>query len=210
MILNNKNIENLYEMIPKQIVVKEDLSFSPINVVGCDVSYKEKAKVSCVVFNIIENKVIEEVTFEKKIPWDYIPGKFALRELPLIEKALLRISKVFDCIIVDGHGIAHPKKAGLACFVGVLFDLPTIGCAKSLLVGDYVQVDRKRGKWASIFYNGEKVGEAICTKDGTKPIFFSPGHKIGFESGRKLILNLTRNSKYPEPLRIADRNTRKY
>ncbi len=208
MVFSSKDIEKLYKSISKQVIVKEIPNFFPENVVGCDVSYRKKAKVSCVVFNVKKRQVIEEITFEREVFYQYIPTKFARRELPLIGEAISTVSIPFDCIIVDGHGIAHPEKAGLACFVGVLFDLPTIGCAKNLLIGEFKDISLKRGNWADIFYKHQKVGEAVCTKDDTKPIFLSPGNKIGFKNARSIILNLAINSKYPEPLRLADINTR--
>ncbi len=208
MILDERGIEKLYKTVSKQIIIEDNPDFFPENVAGCDVSYRNKARVSCVVFNVKKKQVIEEITFDRKIPAEYIPAKFARRELPLIVEAISTVSVPFDCIIVNGHGIAHPEKAGLACFVGVIFDLPTIGCAKNILIGEFKDVIKKEGYWSGIFYKEEKVGEAICTKDGTKPIFVSPGHKIGFENSREIILNLAINSKYPEPLRLADVNTR--
>ena len=208
MIISSKSIEKLYKTMSKQVIVKENPNFFPENVLGCDVSYKEKAKVSCVVFNVKEKQVIEKIIFKREIYPEYIPTKFARRELPLIGEAISAVSAPFDCIIIDGHGIAHPEKAGLACFVGVIFDLPTIGCAKNLLIGEFKDISLKRGNWADIFYKHQKVGEAVCTKNGTKPIFLSPGNKIGFNNTREIVLKLAINSKYPEPLRLADMNTR--
>lgn len=208
MTFDRENIVNLYKKIPGEVIVREVSNFSPENIVGCDVSYKKKAKTSCVVFNVKEKQVAEEITFERKIPYEYVPTKFAIRELPLIGEAISNISVSFECIIVDGHGIAHPDKAGLACFVGVIFDMPTIGCAKNLLIGDFEDISLERGNWTDVFYKSQKVGEAVCTRKGTKPIFLSPGNKIGFKNIREIILNLALNSKYPEPLRLADLNTR--
>jgi deoxyribonuclease V len=208
MIIRSKDIEKLYKTISKRVSIKENPEFFPENVVGCDVSYKEKAKVSCVVFDIKKRQIMEEVTFEREVLSKYIPTRFTRRELPLIGEAISAISVPFDCIIVDGHGIAHPEKAGLACFVGIFFDLPTIGCAKNLLVGDFEDMSLKRGNWADVSYKDQKVGEAVCTKKGTKPVFLSPGNKIGFKNTREIILDLAINSKYPEPLRLADINTR--
>lgn len=208
-IFSNKNIEKLYRTIPKKVIVKEIPDFYPENIVGCDVSYRKKAKISCVVFNINKKQVTEEITFEREVSCEYIPTKFAIREMPLIGEALSLISAPFDCVIVDGHGIAHPDRAGLACFVGVIFDLPTIGCAKNLLVGKFEAIYLKKGNWADVIYKREKVGEAICSKSDTKPIFVSPGNKVGFRNARDIILNLAINSKYPEPLRLADINSKK-
>ncbi len=209
MIFIDKNIERLYRTIPKKVIVKEVPHFYPENVAGCDVSYRGKAKISCVVFNVNEKKVTEELTFEREVSCEYIPTKFAIREMPLIGEAISLISVPFDCVIVDGHGIAHPDRAGLACFVGVIFDLPTIGCAKNLLVGEFEDISLKKGNRADVIYKGEKVGEAICSKSNTKPIFVSPGNKVGFRNARNIILNLAINSKYPEPLRLADINSKK-
>ncbi len=208
MIFNSGNIEKLYKTIPQKVVVNEITNFFPENVVACDVGYKEKAKVSCVVFNIEEKIVVEEIAFEREVYFEYIPTKFARRELPFIVEAVSAISAPYDCIIVDGHGIAHPDKAGLACFVGVILDLPTIGCAKNLLVGSFNSILLERGNWTDVSYKGQKVGEAVCTKKGAKPIFLSPGNKIGFKNIREIILKLAINSKYPEPLRLADKNSR--
>ena len=203
-----EKIIDLYRVLPEKIVIKEDPYFNPLNVAGCDVSYRDIALVSCVIWNIKEEKITEEITREKEIPAEYIPTRFTLRELPLIAGILSEISKKIDCLVIDGHGIAHPDRAGLASFAGVIFNLPTVGCAKNILVGEYKVPIPKKGEYSDIIYKGEKVGEALCTKDNTTPVFVSPGHLMGFESSRRLILKLAINSKYPEPLRLADINTR--
>jgi deoxyribonuclease V len=208
MIFDSEDVEKLYETIPRKVIVNEITNFFPENVLACDVSYKERAKVSCVGYNIEKRKVVEEIAFEREVYFEYIPTRFAIRELPLIVEAISAVSVPYDCVIVDGHGIAHPGKAGLACFVGVIFDLPTIGCAKNLLVGNFNSILLESGNWADLFYKGKKVGEAVCTKKGAKPIFLSPGNKIGFRNIREIILKLAINSKYPEPLRLADKNSK--
>lgn len=208
--LNKRQIERLYSTIPDKIIIKDEPNFNPEIIVGCDVSYREKAIVSCVAWNIDKKEIENELTKKMEIPEEYIPGRFALRELPLLVKIISKLTLKFDCLILNGHGIAHPEKAGLASFAGVLFNLPTVGCTKNILVGEYEFPDLRRGQYSNVIYNSEKVGEALCTKDNTKPIFVSPGHLISFESARKLIIKLAINSKYPEPLRLADINTRKF
>jgi len=205
-----ERLKDFYQILPERIIIKDDPDFNPEIVTGCDVSYRDNAIVSCVTWNIPKKCVVEELTRTKEIPAEYIPGKFALRELPLIAEALSEITFRIDCLLVNGHGIAHPQMSGLASFAGVLFKLPTIGAAKNLLVGEYESPVLKRGEHSDIIYNLEKVGEALCTKDDTSPIFVSPGHLIGFESSRRLILELAINSKFPEPLRLADINARKH
>ncbi|MCK4526587.1 endonuclease V [candidate division WOR-3 bacterium] len=207
--ISPEKLKGLYLTLPGRVVIKDIPDFNPEFVAACDVSYREVAYVSCVIWNILDREIVEEITGKKDIPAEYIPCRFALRELPLIAEVLLEVSPDIDCLIVNGHGIAHPDRAGLACFAGVLFDVPTVGCAKNILVGEYTQPSLKKGEYSDIIYKGKKVGEVICTRDGTTPIFVSPGHKIGFESSRRIILNLSINSKYPEPLRLADINTKK-
>ncbi|MCK4572074.1 endonuclease V [candidate division WOR-3 bacterium] len=206
---NQGKIEELYSILPEIIIIKDEPDFNPDIVGSCDVSYRSFAIVSYVAWSVSKRCVVEEITRKKEIPAEYIPGRFALRELPLIAEVLLEISSQIDCLILDGHGIAHSQMSGLASFAGVLFKLPTIGAAKNLLVGEYESPVLKRGEHSDIIYNLEKVGEALCTKDDTSPIFVSPGHLIGFESSRRLILELAINSKFPEPLRLADINARK-
>lgn len=205
----SERLEDFYQILPERIIIKDDPDFNPDIVGSCDVSYRSFAIVSYVAWSVSKRCVVEEITRKKEIPAEYMPGRFTLRELPLIAEVLLEISSQIDCLILDGHGIAHPEKAGLASFAGVLFKLPTIGVAKNLLVGEYESPVLKRGEHSDIIYNLEKVGEALCTKDNTSPIFVSPGHLIGYESSRRLILELAINSKFPEPLRLADINTRR-
>jgi deoxyribonuclease V len=207
---NENQIEGLYSKLPEKVIIKDEHNFNPEIIVGCDVSYREKAVASCVAWNIQRRRIEKELTKRMDIPADYIPGRFVLRELPLLVKIISKLTLKFDCLILDGHGIAHPEKAGLASFAGVLFNLPTVGCTKNILVGEYELPDLKKGQYSDIVYNSEKVGEVLCTRDNTKPIFISPGHLISFKTARKLILKLAINSKYPEPLRLADINSRKF
>ena len=207
---NKLQIEGLYSTIQNKIIIKDEPNFNPEIIVGFDVSYRRIAIASCVAWNIQRRRVEEELTKKMKIPAKYIPGRFALRELPLLVEIISKLTLKIDCLILDGHGIAHPEKAGLASFAGVLFNLPAVGCTKNILVGEYEFPDLRRGQYSNVIYNSEKVGEVLCTKDNIKPIFVSPGHLISFESARKLIIKLAINSKYPEPLRLADINTRKF
>jgi deoxyribonuclease V len=109
-----------------------------------------------------------------------------------------------DVILVDGQGIAHPKKLGIASHIGALLDMPTIGCAKSRLVGEYKEPKPRRGSRSALKYNGETVGSVLRTRDGVRPLFVSPGHRIDLDSCIKLVLGCTRGYRIPEPLRRAD------
>ena len=172
-------------------------------IAGCDVHYGDMAYASCIIYDITDSVVVEQVDVRTPIMRDYKPGLFALREAPPIVEALKRVYSDVQCIVVDGHGIAHPKGAGLATFIGIIFDRPSYGVAKNRLVGEYNMPGNYKGAWEPLYYNGEKVGEVIRTRANTKPIFVSPGHKIDFTTTRELTLKLVKRSKIPEPLRLS-------
>jgi deoxyribonuclease V len=137
-------------------------------------------------------------------PFPYIPGFLSFREGPAIIEALHGLKRTPDVILVDGQGIAHPKKLGIASHIGALLDMPTIGCAKSRLVGEYKEPKPRRGSRSALKYNGETVGSVLRTRDGVRPLFVSPGHRIDLDSCIKLVLGCTRGYRIPEPLRRAD------
>ncbi|HHE04515.1 MAG TPA: endonuclease V [candidate division WOR-3 bacterium] len=195
------DVGELYNFILNKIKIEVPNHLN--NIVACDVHYGEYAFVSCVLYDIKDRVMIEEVSVKSSILYSYKPGLFALREVPPIMDSLRRLYNKPDCIILDGHGIAHPKKAGLACFVGVIYDIPAIGVAKSPLVGNFHIPCEDRGCWEPVYYKSEKVGEVVRTRSKTKPIFVSPGHRINFSASRNIVLNLVMKSKLPEPLRLA-------
>lgn len=203
----NINIEELYNFIRKKVKItkpKKKIKY----VVACDVHYFDFSYTSCVLFDIEDFVLIEESVAITDIKFDYIPGLFALRESPPIIAGLKKIFTEPDCIIVNGHGIAHPQKAGLACFIGVIFQTPTFGITTTPLVGEYRVPKNEKGAWEPIYYNNEKVGEVIRTRLGSKPIFCSPGHLIDFTTAKEITLKLIKKQKIPEPLYIAHRKTK--
>jgi len=134
----------------------------------------------------------------------YVPGLLSFREAPAALAALARLSSLPDVLIVDGHGRAHPRRFGLACHLGVLLDLPVIGCAKSILVGDALPLGETRGCTARILDNGEVIGRVLRTRTGVKPVYISVGHRVDLESAVRLVLRCTTYYRLPEPLRRAD------
>jgi deoxyribonuclease V len=134
----------------------------------------------------------------------YIPGFLSFREGPATIEALHGLKVIPDVILVDGQGIAHPKKLGIASHIGALLDMPTIGCAKSRLVGEYREPKARKGSRSALKYNGEVVGSVLRTRDNVKPLFVSPGHRVDLEDAVQLVLGCTRQFRIPEPLRRAD------
>lgn len=135
----------------------------------------------------------------------YIPGLLSFRELPAVLHALAQLPAVPDLILVDGHGVAHPRGLGIAAHLGAITDLPTIGVAKKILVGRHADVGPTRGDRADLLYRGAVIGTALRSKDGIKPLIVSPGHRVSMASAPELVLACGRGYKLPEPTRLADR-----
>jgi len=142
------------------------------------------------------------VTLTPRIP--YVPGYLGFRESPAIVAALQRLARMPDLILVDGHGRSHPRRCGIATHLGVLLDVPTIGCAKTLLCGKVEGVlGPERGATASLVDRGEQVGVALRTRERAQPIFVSTGHRVSLESAVEWVLRLCDGRRLPLPIRLA-------
>ncbi|MBU0985551.1 MAG: endonuclease V [candidate division Zixibacteria bacterium] len=133
----------------------------------------------------------------------YIPGLFYFREGPALIKALEGLKETPDVIMITAHGIAHPRRCGLACHIGLDFDIPTIGCARRLLFGKHRQVGVNRGSSQPVVHRGEQIGLAYRSKDEVKPIFVSPGHRCDLTYATNVVVSGLRGYRLPEPLRVA-------
>lgn len=154
-------------------------------------------------------KVIECVRKSAKISYPYIPGLLTFREGPVLEKCFKVLRNEPDVIIFDGQGTAHPRNMGLATHLGILLNKPSIGCAKTLLFGNYVEPPALRGAFSYLLdKQGKKIGAVLRTRDFTKPVYVSPGHKINLASSIKIILLCTEKYRLPEPLRLAHHLTK--
>lgn len=142
---------------------------------------------------------------EYELTFPYVPGLLSFREVPAILAAFEKVREKPDLLLADGQGLAHPRRFGLACHLGVLLDLPAIGCAKSLLVGHHALLGAAPGSWADVVDRGEVVGIALRTKAGTKAIYVSIGHKIDLATAAQVVIDCTRGYRLPEPTRLADR-----
>jgi deoxyribonuclease V len=140
-------------------------------------------------------EVLEEIAVSAIPEVPYRTGFLGFREAPAMIEALNKLSKKPDLLLVDGHGIAHPRKCGIASHVGVLLDLPSIGVAKSRLIGEI--------KRNNLIHRGECVAKVWQSKKGARPIFISPGHRISLESAVSLVKKLIRGRRLPEPIRLA-------
>ncbi len=194
-------IINLQNEFSKRIIVRDDFDSNVEFICGVDVSYRKKtAFCSAVVINKEKFEITETARSKSEIKNPYIPGLFILRESAPILQTLKLITKPFQLLLVDGHGILHPRRCGLACYIGIVTNLPTIGVAKSLLCG-CVQSDN------FVSHKGEILGYALKSKyNSKKVVYVSVGHKISLPTAIQLVKSLTRmNQNIPEPLRVADK-----
>jgi deoxyribonuclease V len=189
-----------------------DARFSPRTVAGLDASYdtrSERVAAAVVTLDLETLTVIEESTALGTVAFDYVPGLLAFRELPTLVEVLERLTVVPDLLVCDGYGLAHPRRFGLACHVGVLTDLPTIGVAKTPFIGTFSPPGPVRGDWSEILDGGEVVGHALRTRDGVKPVFVSVGHRVDLSQACDLTLRLCTRYRLPETTRRADRLSRR-
>lgn len=193
-----------------QKVIKENMFSVPINIIaGCDVQYNNSTDIITGAIVLIDYKtkeVIEKVSHSMKATFPYIPGLFSFREVPpLIEGFKKLINK--PCILIcDAQGIAHPRGFGLASHIGVLLDLPTIGCAKKRLFGNFEMPNLEKGSMSDLLHEetNEIIGKVLRTQTNIKPLFVSIGHKIELETACKIVLDFCTNYRLPETTRLAD------
>lgn len=187
-------------------VVAQCGTIEPQLVAGVDISSPDArgiARGAVVVLRYPELVLVEVKVVEGKVCFPYVPGLLSFRESPLILAACEQVSSTPDLVVVDGQGVAHPRRFGLASHLGLFFDLPTIGCAKSLLCGQHKPVGEEPGSYTELVDNGEVVGAALRTRSGMKPLYVSVGHKIDLESALKWVLKCCRGYRVPEPTRLA-------
>jgi len=186
------------------------LEHEPRYVAGVDAAFSEDRVFAAVCLYRLEDlTVCEQTSFSRELSFPYVPGFLSFREGPAIIAALDKLSRRPGLILVDGQGIAHPRGFGLASYLGVLTGVPTIGCAKSRLIGEYKKPPTKKGNWSPLRSEGKVIGAVLRTRDHTRPLFVSPGHEADLNSAIRLTLACTRNYRIPEPLRCADMLSRK-
>ncbi len=179
---------------------------APRFIAGVDISagkYRSLARGAVVVLRYPGLEIVDTRLVEGELGMPYIPGLLSFRESPLILAACEALTVNPDLIIVDGQGILHPRRIGLASHLGLFLDVPTIGCAKSLLCGEHGVLDSEQGNYVKIVDGVETIGVALRTRSGVKPVYVSVGHKINLESAVGWVLACCRGYRLPEPTRLA-------
>jgi deoxyribonuclease V len=178
----------------------------PKLVAGVDISaprFQGKVRGTVVVLSYPELEVVEIGAVEQTVDFPYIPGLLSFRESPVILAAYEKLRSKPDLVLVDGQGIAHPRRFGIASHLGVLLDVPTIGCAKSLLCGTFDSLGSEAGSTAEIEHEGEVVGMALRTKANVRPVFISIGHKVDLAAAVSWVGKCCLGYRLPEPTRLA-------
>lgn len=201
----------IQEALKDRIILKK--TFSKVRTIGGgDVAYSKDGNLlfgAIVALSFPDMEILDTATADGKIPFPYIPSLLSFREAPILIKAFQRLKVTPDIMIYEGQGTAHPRGMGLASHMGLWLDLPSIGCAKTPLLGEFIFPGSLKGNFEWIRREGKKVGAVLRTKDGVKPLFVSPGHQIDLSTSNQLILGSCKGFRFPEPLRKAHQLSRK-
>ena len=177
-----------------------------LHVAGVTVRFDERdhiARAAAVVLTFPDLRRVDQALARRPLEFPYIPGLLSFRELPAVLDALALLHIMPDLILCSGHGFAHPRRFGIACHLGVLFDRPTIGVAKTHLVGRHIEPACEKGSWAPLQDGDEVVGAALRTRTGVKPVYVSIGHRLTLETAIRLVIGCTTRYRLPETLREA-------
>jgi deoxyribonuclease V len=184
------------------------LNTQPRWIAGLDAAFTADGRhclAAVVLWDVQERQAVEEHTASRRLRFPYIPGLLSFREAPALLAALRRLKRTPDLLMCDGQGLAHPRRFGIACHLGVICELPAIGCAKSRLTGRHGEPGRERGSRVELTDGPEVIGEVVRTQTGVKPVFVSIGHQIDLVSARQVVLDCAIRYRLPEPTRLADR-----
>jgi deoxyribonuclease V len=179
----------------------------PATVTGLDISYavgSRRAVAAAVTVEVGSMRILEVATAEGAVRFPYVPGLLAFREVPLLLEALGRLDRRPEVLVCDGYGIAHPRRFGLACHLGVLLDSPSFGVAKNEFIGVYTEPGPHRGEWSPLSEGAEVLGRVVRTQTDVNPVYLSVGHRIGLADATDLTVALSTRFRVPEPTRQAD------
>lgn len=195
------------QMEMRQRLMVEPLRELPRYVAGADVAFspdKKTVLAVALVYDRQERRVIEVTRARRPVEVPYIPGYLSFREGPAVLEAIGRLKSPFGVICCDGQGYAHPRRCGLACHIAITLDIPGIGVGKSRLVGTFDDPPPQAGAATPLMDGDEQIGLVLRTRDNTRPLFVSIGHRVDLESARALVLSCCTKYRIPEPTRQAD------
>ncbi len=195
----------LQQQLRNQVILTDD--FGEVRTVaGVDVGFEDVntvARAAVVVLSYPELQPLDYATARLPVTFPYIPGLLSFRETPVILKVLGQLRQHPDLVICDGQGIAHPRRFGIACHLGLEAGLPAIGCAKSRLIGHHGELPDAQGAGVPLLEGGEQIGVVLRTRSGTKPVYVSPGHRVSMSSAVTFVMNCLTKYRLPETTRAA-------
>ncbi|MEH2165791.1 MAG: deoxyribonuclease V [Nostoc sp.] len=198
----------IQETLQNQVITEDRLQEPIRYVAGVDMGFEADGTISraaVAVLSFPDLQVIETSLAHRPTTFPYVPGFLSFREIPAVLDALEKIKTTPNIILCDGQGIAHPRRLGIASHLGLLIDMPTIGVAKSRLVGKHEQLAETKGSIQPLIYNGETVGAVLRSRTGVKPLYISSGHRISLPTAIDYVLRCTPKYRLPETTRIADK-----
>lgn len=204
--MDSRQAVALQKSLAAKVRLVKDLPDKMKLVAGVDVSYEKHGDLfygGVVVLSFPEMETVEEVGAVDRVHFPYVPGLLSFRELPVLLEAFRSLQSAPDAVLVDGQGIAHPRRFGLASHLGLWLDLPAIGCAKTRLCGEYEEPGPSRGEAADLCDGGELIGQVVRTRDRVRPLFVSPGHLVEVRAATALVLACGGGYRLPEPTRRA-------
>jgi len=191
-----------------QLVLRPPPDFAPRLVAGADVSMDKGSDVAyagLVVIDVATMDTVDQATVVAPLTFPYVSGLLSFREIPPVTAAWERLRTRPDVVIFDGAGYAHPRRFGLACHAGLLLGVPTVGCAKTILVGTHGPLGTERGAMAPLVHRGETVGMAVRLRDAVTPVYVSAGHLMDLETALRVVLSMATGFREPETTRRAHR-----
>jgi deoxyribonuclease V len=180
----------------------------PQRIAGVDVGFEQNNTITRAAVAVLEFpslQLVEQAIARLPTSFPYVPGLLSFREVPAVLAALERLSTLPQMLLCDGQGVAHPRRLGIASHLGVLLDLPTIGVAKSRLIGSHEEPGEEKGSWSPLLDGDELIGCVLRSRSRVKPLYISPGHRVGFETARQMVLACTTRYRLPETTRWAHR-----
>ncbi|MDI6800819.1 MAG: deoxyribonuclease V [Thermodesulfovibrionales bacterium] len=205
---NIKDAKAIQEELRHKVKISP-LSRQPKYIAAADAAFAgDKIIAAVCVYKYQSLEYLDHEIVIRKIIFPYVPGFLTFREGPAIIEAIKRLKITPDVIIFDGQGIAHPKGLGIASHIGVLLDTPTIGCAKSRLIGTFKEPGKRKGEWSRLMHDGKTIGAVLRTRDNVRPVFVSPGHKMDLKTSVDMIIHCTGKYRIPLPQRCADMLTK--
>ena len=206
--LTTSEAKTIQEELRKEVITEDKFEKPVKYVAGVDMGFEADGTISraaVAVLSFPDLQLQEQTIAKRPTSFPYIPGFLSFREIPAVLDALEKINITPDIILCDGQGLAHPRRLGIACHLGVILDIPTIGVAKSWLIGDYEEVSQQKGSWKYLIHNNETIGALLRTRENVKPLYVSSGHRISLPTAIDYVLQCTPKYRLPETTRIADK-----